>query len=389
VKLRIAIVLILVAISVSSAQAQSNCCNIQVAGTQISALTTTVPGPQGGTYTSTETQTTPIACINTANADKPCSTATIPPNVVTATGYGAYSAARLEFVVCNPAFVQMTVPQTDQQGASFTSTGTSYASLDANGNCVPSGVHPHATSTCVLVQCSNSPVDPNPACLLGCKPGEYRDQTTCFCVPYSPIILDISGKGFILTSAANGVVFDISGTGRPIQMGWTAKGADNAFLALPGANGLIQTGKELFGNFTPQPPSETPNGFAALAVYDDPKNGGNRDGVIDSRDAIFNSLRLWIDANHDGISQPDEIYTLPALGVNSISLKYREDHKTDQYGNEFRYRAAVNPDHADNVGRIAYDVFFVIAPTTAAVRKCFAPEVLPDIAKSRMTPGQK
>jgi hypothetical protein len=82
----------------------------------------------------------------------------------------------------------------------------------------------------------------------------------------SPIILDVDGKGFNLTNADNGVTFDISGTGNPVQMGWTAPGANNAFLASPGADGLVHNGRRLLGNFTPQPPSKNPNGFAALAV---------------------------------------------------------------------------------------------------------------------------
>jgi hypothetical protein len=180
----------------------------------------------------------------------------------------------------------------------------------------------------------------------------------CFVGCGTPIILDISGTGFNLTDWKNGVVFDISGSGTPVQIAWTASGSDDAFLALPAADGMIHGGKELFGNVTPQPASSDPNGFAALAVYDDPKNGGNGDGVIDSRDAIFSSLRLWIDANHDGISQPEELYTLPSLGVNSISLTYKLDRKTDQYGNVFRYRAQVNPDGPTQTGRMAYDVIF-------------------------------
>jgi hypothetical protein len=184
----------------------------------------------------------------------------------------------------------------------------------------------------------------------------------------SPIVLDIGGKGFNLTSAEGGVLFDIKGNGHPIQMGWTAIGADNAFLALPGPDGLVHNGKQLFGNFTSQPPSNNPNGFAALAVYDLPANGGNGDGIIDSRDAIFASLRLWIDANHDGICQPEEMHTLPSLGVTSISLTYTLSRRTDQYGNVFRYKAPVDPNQPDpdHVGRTAYDVFFVTLPTGSA-----------------------
>jgi len=194
----------------------------------------------------------------------------------------------------------------------------------------------------------------------------------------TPVLIDVGGHGFALTDAANGVTFDIAGTGTPIQIGWTAPGANNAFLALPGADGLVHNGKQLFGNFTSQPPSATPNGFAALAVFDQPSAGGNGDGVIDKNDTVFASLRLWIDTNHDGIATLDEMHTLQSLGVNSISLKYKQDDKTDQYGNVFRYRAQVNPGDATSTGRMAYDVFFVGIPPTAkniipAGGKCQAP----------------
>ena len=207
--------------------------------------------------------------------------------------------------------------------------------------------------------------------------GCYYDCPCCpaACSPQSPIVLDVTGAGFFLTDAAHGVLFDLRGAGNPIQIAWTAANANNAFLALPGADGLVHNGQQLFGNFTRQPPSDNPNGFAALAVYDLPANGGNGDGIIDSRDAVFSSLRLWIDANHDGISQPNELFTLPSLGVTSISLNYKWDQRTDQFGNVFRYRAQVNPGDPTNTGRVAYDVFFSILTSGGSITtaKCEVP----------------
>ncbi len=80
-------------------------------------------------------------------------------------------------------------------------------------------------------------------------------------------------------------------------------------------------------------------------------------------------MLLWIDENHDGISQADELHRLRELGVYSWSLKYRDSRRVDQFGNFFRYKAAVNPDPAEGKshdGRVMYDVFFVTLATAQA-----------------------
>jgi hypothetical protein len=128
----------------------------------------------------------------------------------------------------------------------------------------------------------------------------------------SPLVLDLDGDGIRLSSLETGVKFDLLGTGARIETAWTT-GRD-ALLALDrNGDGAINDASELFGESTGGRSFD--NGFAALADLDD-----NGDGRVDRKDAMFSQLRVWVDADHNGVSTPRELSTLGEAGVRSLEL---------------------------------------------------------------------
>ncbi len=192
--------------------------------------------------------------------------------------------------------------------------------------------------------------------------GTYYEELPCFpgidawC---SPIVINFENGGYRLTGKDSPVRFDIRGDGHPLLMGWTAAGANEAFLWLDrNHDHTVTSGAQLFGNFTPLRNGQfAKNGFEALAEFDD-----NHDGVIDNRDAVWPQLLLWRDLNHDGISQPDEITSLESSGVTAIDLHYHWNGRRDTWGNAFRYESlfSIKDEQGHSVhNRSVYDIFFV------------------------------
>lgn len=184
-----------------------------------------------------------------------------------------------------------------------------------------------------------------------CLPGDEACQGT-------PIVLNFENGLYRLTGLDDPVSFDLDANGFPEATGWTAGGADHAFLVLDrNSNGLVDDGRELFGNKTPMSGGGTGwNGFVALSDLDE-----NLDMWIDSSDPSWQAVRLWFDVNHDGHSDPSEIASLDDRGVVAIGLNYFRSERVDPHGNTFRFVSVVlvRNERGQVLARPVYDIYFV------------------------------
>jgi Ca2+-binding RTX toxin-like protein len=135
-----------------------------------------------------------------------------------------------------------------------------------------------------------------------------------------PLVLDLNGNGRIDTigSDRSSAYFDFNGDAIFERSGWIAPG-DGLLAVDTNGNGTIDGLQELFG-------TQKTSGFADLKQRMD-TNGDNR---VDATDTGFSSLRIWRDANGDGIAQAGELATLADLGITSIGLSSQAANIPDQ-----------------------------------------------------------
>ncbi len=131
--------------------------------------------------------------------------------------------------------------------------------------------------------------------------------------PYMPVVFDLEGDGFDLISPFDSsIVVNMFGDDQRQIMGWAA--ATDAILALDrNGDGLVGDLNEI--SFLEDREGATTD-LEGLTAFD-----SNGDMLLDANDADFGRFLMWRDYNQDGVGQANELLTLEAAGISSISLE--------------------------------------------------------------------
>ncbi|MBU3887665.1 hypothetical protein [Methylosinus sp. KRF6] len=137
-------------------------------------------------------------------------------------------------------------------------------------------------------------------------------------------MVDLNGDGITLSDwVSNTVLFNVLGDGRLHQIGWAVGGDGILALDLNG-NGVIDNITETISAQFDWGGSYN-DSLDALASLVQPGAGVFSRATSDinwrTGNSYFDDLRVWVDANEDGVTDPGELKTLDELGITSISLQ--------------------------------------------------------------------
>ena len=135
-----------------------------------------------------------------------------------------------------------------------------------------------------------------------------------------PLVLDFDGDGFIhVESIRNGAHFDFNNGDGLVATEWPL---GDALLVLDNGDGAIEAG-ELFGDVSEfEDGSTAVDGLDAAAMYDAVERGGNADGRLDSSDAVYAELSVWVDHNGDARADAGEMTSLEDAGVQAVDFTH-------------------------------------------------------------------
>lgn len=183
----------------------------------------------------------------------------------------------------------------------------------------------------------------------------------------SALVVDLDGNGVSLVRRTKSrAVFDMNGDGISDDTGWISK-KDGLLVIDRNNDGVITGPSEL--SFMSEDSSATSN-LAGLASLD-----SNGDKILDKKDARFTELKIWVDANGNGTTDPGELKTLSDLGIVSIDLAAHNLSGNAKIGDNLLLATAAFTRENGTVGTIgdAALAFVPRAPAPTVVTKAAVP----------------
>jgi hypothetical protein len=203
---------------------------------------------------------------------------------------------------CNPVScsgTSLSCTTTDSKaGVAACTSGQSASACGVGGVCEPGATQSVGFEGCEQV------------CALSGGSWQWQDMPC-----NTPLVLAFERQHVTFTRASG--EFDLAGRDASVATDWVSAATPWLAIDLDG-NGRIDDGRELFGSMTALPGGgRASNGFAALAALDE-----DHDGQITARDAAFDQLVLWSDADQDRHSSQGELMTARDAGLVAIRLAY-------------------------------------------------------------------
>jgi len=140
----------------------------------------------------------------------------------------------------------------------------------------------------------------------------------------STLVIDLDGDGVETRRYKKSRArFDIDGDGSRDNVGWVGRG-DGLLVIDRNGNGIVDNGAEL--SFLTENPAAG-SALGGLFSLD-----SNNNGFITAADDRFDELRIWVDANDNGITDVGELSTLADHEIVSINLNARANDDSARIG---------------------------------------------------------
>lgn len=209
----------------------------------------------------------------------------------------------------------------------------------------------------VRVKDNGAVVDPRAGAIGGATILKFKDKAIGI---LAPIVLDLNGDGISLKNRKKSrAMFDMDGDGTNDDTSWVGKG-DGMLVVDRNGDGKITSGAEL--SFLTDAP-DAKSDLEALRKFD-----SNNDAKLTSDDARWGELKVWIDANDNGVSDTGELKTLEKLGITEIGLAGRATDKVAKPGDNIVLATSTFKRSDGSVSTLG-DVALAFDPSSAKGRR--------------------